>query len=207
MAKIYILGISGSPRKGGNTDLLLDKALLGAREAGATGAEKIILNNLKMCPCQECEKVKDDGTCKIEDDFQALYKKIKKADGLILASPIFFGSLSAQTKIMIDRFQCAWRYKYVLKKAALEKKIPGLFISVEASKRDEFLNNAKSIVKNFFATAGVDYTNELLCRGVENKGDILKRPALLKKAFQLGKKMPLHTGAVRKRPFTHRPGV
>ena len=183
---MYVLGISASPRKGGNTDILLDKALSGAKENGAR-TEKVILNSLKMVPCQECREVKDDGTCKIEDDFQIVYKKIKRADALIFTSPIFFGSLSAQAKIMIDRFQCSWRYKYVLKKPPAKKNIPGAFISVEASKRDDFLANAKAIVKNFFATAGVDYKDELLCRGVEGKGDILKDARALKKAFNLGK--------------------
>ena len=183
-----ILAISGSPRSGGNTDMLLDKALEGALEKGAE-TEKIIINDLNMRPCQECEKVKDDGTCKIEDDFQALYEKIKKADALILASPIFFGSLSAQTKIMIDRFQCFWRYRYILKKSAPEALKPGALILVEASKRNSFLLNAKSIVKNFFATAGIEYKDELFCAGIESKGTISEHPDLIARAFELGKKL------------------
>ena len=66
-----VLGISGSPRIGGNTDSLLDKALEGARSKGAK-TNKIIINKLKMSGCQECSKVKDDGTCQINDDFQIL---------------------------------------------------------------------------------------------------------------------------------------
>ena len=112
---MLVLGINGSPRIKGNTDIILEKALEGAKDAGAA-TEKIILNKLNMRPCQECEVVKDDGTCKVEDGFQALYGKIMASDGVILATPIFFGSLSAQVKTMIDRFQCTWRYKYVLKK-------------------------------------------------------------------------------------------
>jgi len=193
---MYILGISGSPRKGGNTDILLDKALEGAKSKGAE-TEKIILNNLKMVPCQECEKVKDDGTCKIEDDFQALYVKIMKADALILATPIFFGSLSAQAKIMIDRFQCLWRYKYILKNRIPlpagkpdsppgGEKRPGALILVEASKRESFLENARSIVKNLFATIEVDYAKELFCTGLEGKWDVLKHQDFLEKASRLG---------------------
>lgn len=183
---MYILGINGSPRVGGNTDILLDKALEGLKTKGAR-TEKVILNKLKMAPCQECEKVRDDGTCIVEDDFQSLYKKIKEADGLILASPIFFGSLSAQTKIMIDRFQCHWRYKYILKKAASQESRPGALILVEASKREDFFNNAKSIVKNFFATVNVDYKSELFCPGLDEKGAVGKHPDFLQKAFELGK--------------------
>jgi len=189
---MYIIGISGSPRAGGNTDTLLNKALEGARSKGAE-IEKIVLNDLKMVPCQECEEVKDDGTCKVEDDFQALYGKIQRADAVILAAPIFFGSLSAQTKIMIDRFQCCWRYKYALSakggKASSGKMRPGALILVEASKRESFLENAKSIVKNFFATANVDYKNDLFCPGLEEKEAALKHAEILEKAFELGKKL------------------
>ena len=182
---MYILGISGSPRIGGNTETLLDKALLGAKKNGAL-TEKVILNQLKIVPCQECEEVKDDGTCKIIDDFQPLYEKIKKADAIILASPIFFGSLSAQTKIMIDRFQCYWRYKYILNKTELIAKKSAAFICVEASKRQSFLDNAKSIIKNFFATINAEYKEELFAMGVDEKGAIRNRADLLKKAEKIG---------------------
>ena len=180
-----ILGISGSPRKG-NTDLLLDRALEGAKTKGAI-VEKIVLNSLKFCPCQECENTKDDGNCLIQDDMQELYKKIKESDALVLATPIFFGSLTAQTKMMIDRFQCTWKAKYLLKRDNGFKKIKGFFISVEGSNRKDFFENAKSIVKNFFATVNIEYKNELLCSNIDKKGDILKHPDCLNKAFELGK--------------------
>ena len=180
---MYILGISGSPRIGGNTDILLEKALEGARSKGAK-VEKIILNELKMVPCQECDDTLQDGSCKINDDFQKVSEKVKKADGVILASPIFFGSLSAQTKMMVDRYQCAWRYR----KQASEKK-PGALILVEASTRDDFLANAKSIAKNFFASAQIAYKDELLCKGIDEKGAILKHADKLDAAQSLGEKM------------------
>jgi len=182
---MYVLGISGSPRLKGNTDILLEKALSASASKGVK-TEKVVLNNLKMIPCQECETVKDDGTCKIEDDFQSLYEKIMKADAIIVASPIFFGSLSAQTKIMIDRFQCYWRYKYVLKKAKLKKKKPGAFISVEGSTREDFFDNAKVIIKNFFTVIDIKYEEELLFGGLDEKGDILKHKDYLNKASVLG---------------------
>ena len=186
--RVSILGINGSPRIGGNTDILLDKVLEGARAKGAK-IEKIILNTLKFSPCQECSELRDDGTCIVEDDMQTLYKKIKEADAVVLASPIFFGSLTAQTKMMIDRFQCVWRAKYILKKDVFKKKRKGAFISVEASTREDFFDNARSIVKNLFATIDADYKEELLCPGVDEKGRILKYPDVLKKAFELGERI------------------
>ena len=200
-----VLGINGSPRIGGNTDILLDKALEGARSKDAK-IEKIILNNLKFSPCQECNDLQDDGSCIIEDDMQSIYKKIEQADAIILASPIFFGSLTAQTKMMIDRFQCLWRAKYILqpppeadaplapkadqprveKIDTFKKKKKGAFISVEGSTRKDFFDNAKSIVKNLFATIDAEYSEELFCPGVDEKASVLKHPDFLKKAFALG---------------------
>ena len=183
-----VLGINGSPRIGGNTDILLDKVLQGARSKG-DDTEKVVLNELRFVPCQECEKMAEDGGCLVNDDMQGVYKKIKRADAIVFASPIFFGSLSAQSKMMIDRFQCAWRAKYILKKDAGYKKIPGAFILVEGSTRRDFFENAKSIVKNFFAVINVQYKKELFCPGIDEKGGILKHKDCLKKAFDIGVKI------------------
>jgi len=180
-----VLGINGSPRIDGNTDILLDKVLEGAGSRGGE-TEKLILNKLKISPCQECENIKDDGSCIVRDDMQEVYKKIKAADILILASPIFFGSISAQTKMMIDRYQCLWRAKFILKKDIGFKRKKGVFLSVEGSDRKDFFSNAKSIVKNLFATINVDYAEELFCSNVDEKAGILRHPGCLKKAYEVG---------------------
>lgn len=180
-----VLGINGSPRINGNTDLLLDKVLEGAESKGAE-TEKITLNKLKFSPCQECENIGDSGECIIHDDMHEVYKKIKDADILVLASPIFFGSLSAQTKMMIDRFQCIWHLKYMLNKDTGYKRKKAVFISVEGSNRDDFFENAKSIARNLFTTINADYEGELFCSGVDKKASILNHPGCLKKAFELG---------------------
>ncbi len=177
-----ILGINGSPRIGGNTDILLEKVLEGARLRGCE-SEKIVLNNLKISPCQEIEyeKVNEKGFSVIDDDMCVIFRKFDEADILILASPIFFGSLSSQTKTMIDRFQCVWLSKTFVKKKT------GAFISVEASDREDFFNNAKSIVRHFFAVINVEYKQELFCPGVEKKAAILEKPDFLAKAYEMGR--------------------
>jgi multimeric flavodoxin WrbA len=183
-----ILGINGSPRIGGNTDILLDNVLNGAKSVGAD-VEKIILNNLDIKPCQECENVRKDGVCIVNDDMHIIYNKINNSDGIILASPIFFGSLSAQTKIMIDRFQCIWTSKYINKVYKFSKYKKGVFLCVEASNSSKFFENAKSIVKNFFATIDTEYSFELLCSGVDKKGDILNHKDCLEKSYEIGTKI------------------
>jgi len=165
--------------------MLLDRVLEGAASAGARTA-KVILNELDFVPCQECEDLKDDGSCKIEDELQPVYDQINEADVLILASPVFFGSVSAQTKMMIDRFQCLWRAKFILETVRSEELKKGAFICVEASDREDFFDNARSIVKNFFKTTGFSYDDEIMCPGVENKGDVAKFPEVMEKAFKMG---------------------
>ncbi|MGB2630919.1 MAG: flavodoxin family protein [Candidatus Omnitrophota bacterium] len=185
-----ILGISGSPRIGGNSEVLLDRALEGAASNGAE-CEKIVLEKLEFSPCREreYEEVDDKGLSPINDDIHIVYRKIQSSDGLILASPIFFGSLSAQTKMMIDRFQCVWVAKNVLNIDVFTKKIKGAFICAEATERKDFFENARAIVRNFFKTINAGYEEELLCTGVDKKGSVLGKPDMLDKAFELGKKL------------------
>lgn len=183
-----VLGINGSPRRCGNTEILLDNALKGAQNKGAE-VEKIVLNDLEFSPCQECENMPNDRFCIIEDDMQTVYRKVEEADAIILVSPIFFGSLSAQTKMMIDRFQCVWKAKNILRKQVFEKRKIGAFISVQGSNRKDFFDNARSIVKNFFITINADYKEDFFCFGIDEKDAILKHPELLENAFRIGEKL------------------
>ena len=89
-----VLAVYGSPRRKGNTSILLKRAVEGARQAGAE-VEEIVLRDLKMSPCLEIYGCKKTGRCVIPDDFQDLYDKILESEGLMLASPIFFYSISS----------------------------------------------------------------------------------------------------------------
>ncbi len=185
-----VLGINGSPRQGGNTDILLEKALAGARSAGAE-TESIVLNGLNISPVQEkeYENVNNEGFSVVDDDIQLVYRKISGSDALVLASPIFFGSLSAQVKIMIDRFQCVWVAKNVLHKDVFPRRLRGAFLCVEATARADFFENARSIVRNFFAIINAGYYGEVFCPDVEKKGEISRHAESLEKAFELGIKI------------------
>ena len=99
---MYILGISGSPRIGGNTDLILKEALTAAKSSGA-GIKLIRLSDYNLAPCNACMACFANGKCAINDDWKKLYDEITEADGIILASPSYFQGVTAQTKIFIDR--------------------------------------------------------------------------------------------------------
>lgn len=182
-----VLGIGGSPRKGGNTDTLLDSALEGAKSGGAD-IEKIVLNDLSFRPCQECGGCDKTGICVVQDDMRLVYEKLDSADAVIVASPVFFGSLSAQLKMMIDRLQCRWVLKYVLKRAVTSKrKRKGIFLSAGGASKKEYFENAKSIIKMFFATLDIKYAGELFLAGLEKGTDVRKNKVALKKTFEMGR--------------------
>jgi len=186
--KTKIIGISGSPRRDGNTEILLDRVLDAAKNKGAD-VKKFVLNELKFSACQECDNIRKDGICIVQDDWQKIFAEIEDADAIVLASPVFFGSVSAQTKMFIDRFQCLWLAKDIFKTYKPKKKKNGVFICVEASDRKDFFENAKSIVKNLFATIDTDYKFELLCSGIDAKSAINKKPDCLKRASEIGEKL------------------
>ncbi|MFA6321751.1 MAG: flavodoxin family protein [Candidatus Omnitrophota bacterium] len=186
---VKIIGISGSPRRSGNTEILLDAALEGAAFLGAV-TEKVIVNELSLGPCLGCYRCVKNGTCVIKDDIHAIYKKLDDADGIIIASPIYFGSLTAQLKTMVDRFQPQWVRTHSSKKPLAKKKLRrGIFLCVSGDDKIKFFRNARSIVRYLFATLNIKYLGGLFAGGISEAGDINKRPRALKKAFNMGSEL------------------
>ena len=181
-----VLGIMGSPRIKGNTDLLLDEALKGAQSRGAE-VEKLTVSNLKIAPCREIYACLNDGNCVIKDDMADIYPRISAADAVIVASPIFFYTVSAQIMALISRCQAFWARKYVLKMDIPLKK--GAFIAVGATKGVKLFDGPKLTVKYFFQAINAEYKEELLVRGVDKKGEIKDHPTALADAYELGKKL------------------
>ena len=186
-----VLGIAGSPRRGGNTNLLLAEVMRGAASRGAE-VKTIILNDLKITPCQHCDACLEAGKCKIEDDMQMVYRELEEADRIVLASPIQFMGLAAQMKAMIDRCQALWARKYVLNMPPLGSepgKKKGLFISVGGRKITNLFEPALATVKTFFRILDIAYAGELLFSGVDEKGAIAKHPDALRQAYLAGQKL------------------
>ena len=187
-----VLGIMGSPRIKGNTDLLLDEALKGAKSQQAE-VEKIVVDKLKITPCREYYGCLKDGNCVIRDDMDAVYPKLLEADGIIVASPIFFYGLTAQLKALIDRCQALWVRRYVLKNLP-ESTRKGVFIGVGATRGKQLFDGSRLTVKYFFQAFGVEYVDELLIRGVDKRGEIKEHPTALLDAFKLGSRLAQKIG-------------
>jgi multimeric flavodoxin WrbA len=188
---LKVIGIAGSPRRGGNTDLLLAEVLRGATSKGAE-VKTIVINGLKITPCQHCDACLEKGKCRIEDDMQMVYDELTKADRIVLASPIQFMTVTAQAKALIDRCQALWARKYVLKQPPLGSepgKKKGLFISVGGRKVANLFEPALVTVRALFNTLDITYAGGLLFPGVDEKGAIAKRPDALRQAFLAGQKL------------------
>jgi len=186
-----VLGISGSPRRGGNTDTLLEEVLKGAEKEGAK-AERLHLIDYTITPCKECHGCDNTGNCVVLDDMEKIYPKLLEADVVILASPIFFYGVTAWAKALIDRSQALWSRKYLLKDPSLGKegkKRKGFFISVGATKGPKVFEGAILTAKYFFDVLNAEYVGELVFRGVEAKGDILKHPEALQQAYETGREL------------------
>jgi multimeric flavodoxin WrbA len=183
-----VLGIFGSPRRGGNSDTRMAAFLQGAAGAGAQ-VEEILLRKQKISPCMEIYHCFKDGTCPIKDDMRAMYDKLLEADVVALASPIFFYSVSAQVKAMIDRTQALWARRYVMKDDFPGGNRQGVLLCTGATKGRLLFVGSRLVAKYFFDAINVRYAAEILVRGVDEKGAIDGRPEVLEEARDLGRRL------------------
>ena len=172
-----MLILSGSPRKGGNTDLLVEAFVKGASQKHHV--EVVSVHDYKVNPCIGCNACFKNkaNACVQNDDMSLIYEKMSRADMLVIASPVYFYGLSAQLKAVIDRFHNPIRDTFRLKKMALllvgAATLPELFDSILAQYR---------LCLNFFK---LEDAGHVLVRGVKEKGDI-KNTDALNEAFKLG---------------------
>jgi multimeric flavodoxin WrbA len=188
-----IVAIYGSPRRNGNTSVLLRSAVQGAQSVGAS-VHEIVLRDMKISPCLEIYGCKQTGRCAIKDDFQQVYDLLMQCRGLMLASPIFFYTVSAHTKILMDRCQSLWVKKYWMQETPSVTSGPrrkGLFISVGATKGKKLFDGALLTVRYFFDPLDMDLWASLLYRGLDCEGDIAHHPEYVEEAYEAGKKLAL----------------
>jgi multimeric flavodoxin WrbA len=188
---VRILAIYGSPRRKGNTSLLLKKAVQGAIEVGAE-VQEVVLRDLNMSPCLEIYGCKETGRCVIQDDFQKVYDQILACHGLMLASPIFFYTVSAHAKILMDRCQALWAKRYWLEKTPIGRRNhtrKGLFISVGATKGKKLFDGTLLSIRYFFDILDVELWRSLLHRSLDLEGDVLEYPEYLEESYRAGKEL------------------
>jgi len=183
-----IVAIYGSPRRNGNSAMLLKRAVAGVRDAGAD-VDEIVLRDYKISPCLEIYGCKKEGECAIKDDFQAVRDRILAARGLMIASPIFFYTVSAHVKILMDRFQSLWVKKYWIDQTPFNSWTPtrkGFVISVGATRGKKLFDGMMLTMKYFFDVLDMELWDSLLCREMDFEGDVEKYPEYLDQAYARG---------------------
>lgn len=177
--KKQVLILSGSPRKNGNSDLLCDEFAKGAIEAGHS-VEKIRVAEKNIGFCRGCYACKKTGACAIKDDMAEVLQKIIDTDVLVLASPVYFYSIDAQLKTVIDRTVARW----------LEVHDKEFYYIVTAA--DEERESGETTVDCFRGYAdcvkGAKEMGVIYGMGTYEKGEIKDTPAM-KEAYEMGKRV------------------
>lgn len=181
-----ILVVIGSPRRNGNSASLAKEAAAGAKEAGAK-VETIFLQGMNIQPCTACDacrrKLKKD--CILKDDMRALYPKMKAADGIVIASPIYWFTVSAQTKLFMDRWYALGGddgYELAGKKFAV------VLAYADADPFSSGAVNALRMFQDAFNYLGAEVVGTVY-GSAWKAGEIRKNKALMDAARALGKKI------------------
>lgn len=175
-----VLALVGSPREGGNSDLLAEKSLAGATSMGAD-TEKIMVGNLNFKPCQGCMECRVTGKCQIEDQVISLVSKIAEADGLVVATPVYGNHLPGHFKMLFDRLVGVMHHIKVTKDGKLQvtsrlpKKVRSVvLIAVAAAHRiDSCQQSLQFLSRIFSAETNGGAIKELRATGLGAKGQVI----------------------------------
>lgn len=182
-----VIALQGSPRRNGNTAVLLNRTLETARRRGVA-SEAVVLRDHNISPCLEIGQCMKTGDCAIQDDMTDLYDRLTRARVVIVASPVFFYGFSGMLKSAIDRCQALWARKYVLKRDAGPGGM-GVVISVGATKGKKLFDGILLTARYFFDVLNIETRGELLVRGMDEAGIVEKNIDVLAEAEKLGDKI------------------
>jgi multimeric flavodoxin WrbA len=180
----HVVGFVGSPRSGGNTDILVDEILAGAREAGAT-VDKVMLEDLTVNPCKACYTCRSDGECIQEDDMIALYDKMQSSDVWVIGTPVYWWGPTAQLKAFVDRW-----FAKAGDKANQEKTFKGRRIVLAVPMGDTDTKTGRHVVGMFTDAlnyVGAELFDSLLAPGAYDAGDVRTLSEIMAKAREIGK--------------------
>jgi multimeric flavodoxin WrbA len=178
-----VLAVVGSPRKGGNTDILVDEILAGASEAGAA-VEKVRLTDLEIAPCKACSACRATGECVQKDDMREMFEKMKASDIWVLGTPVYWWGPSAQLKAFVDR----WYGK--ADETGTKEIFNGRRVILAVPLGDTDPKTARHVVGMFEDSldyVGAQLFASILAPGAYDMGDVRKEKHVLEKARQTGR--------------------
>jgi arsenate reductase len=177
---MLVLGLLGSPRKKGNTNFLLSTFLEAAKKKGARTLT-IDVTKKNILPCKEYTVCEKKGFCPIDDDVrEEIYPLLRRADVVVVATPIFFYNMTAQLKALVDRCQMFWARKYKLKlKDPGANMRRGFLLSVGATKGKNLFEGLQLTTQYFFDAIWAKFEGSLTYRGIEGPTDMARFPTVL----------------------------
>lgn len=182
-----VLALMGSPRKGKNTDKLLDYLLNGIKENNIE-VNKIYLKDKEIKDCTGCDYCGKSGNCVNKDDMNEIYSEFDKSDVIILAAPVYFNSVNSMTKTMIDRCQRYWSLKYSLneKYKNTEDRV-GIFLSTGGAplEMNQF-NGSIYVMDYFFKSINAKYKGNYFVSNTDNN-PVEDRKDLKEELYEIGK--------------------
>jgi multimeric flavodoxin WrbA len=185
--KNKVVGIVGSPRKKGNTDLIIDEILKGA-ESNNLETERIFLNDLTINPCEGCNACfkNKNGNCKFDDDFTIVKQKMEESSTWIIGTPVYWWGPTAILKAFIDR----WYQHNVTRQFFEEKNL--ILVVTSGGGSESYSRHVVGMIEDIAEYVGIRLRDKIICTGVGKKGAVKNRPEVLKKSFNVGKDLVLN---------------
>ena len=174
-----VLGIVGSPRPGGNTDLLVDEVLTGAANEGAS-VEKVQLSKLNIAPCTACDGCKKKGHCIVDDDLQQVLDRMNDADIWVLGTPVYFWGPTGWLKAFIDRWYGSRQYVDFASKRAI------VVVPLEDNK-DATARHTVGMLEDTLDYTKTELFATIVANGVNKKGEVKDHPDYLESARRAGR--------------------
>jgi len=188
---VKVLGLAASARRGGNTETLLDWCLSGAKAEGAV-VVKTALSDLELHGCRACDACRNTGECIQRDDMDILYPQLREVDSIVLATPVYFLGIPAVPKMVIDRCQPLWVRKYVMGETLAGPERPerrGAYLSCAGSLYSHVFEGSQRVVRALWNTLDITPVGEVLCPGVDGKGQIMDQSGARVAAEQIGRQL------------------
>ncbi|UCE10300.1 MAG: flavodoxin family protein [Candidatus Thorarchaeota archaeon] len=177
-AEKSVIGIVGSPRVRGNTDLLVEEILAGAAEAGAE-TEKIILIDHSIAACKACNACRTTGSCAHDDDMSSILDRMDKSNVWVLGTPIYWWGPTAQFKTFIDRWYGAKHPRFQEKRVILAIPLGG--------GHERYARHVVGMLQDTMNYLGMEHHGTILAPGMNNKGEVQEHVKLMAEARRLGR--------------------
>lgn len=201
---MFVLGLQGSPRLEGNTSRLLAAFLAEAQRYGAR-VETIAVAAKEIHGCVHCGHCERTGFCSIDDEMQGVYPLLRKAELIVVATPVFFYNVPAQLKALIDRSQTLWSRRYLLKLEDPGRKWrKGFLLSVGATKGPKLFDGLVLTARYFFDAVGASFAGSLTYRNIEKEAEVDAHPGALQEAREKAKELVVAGGRRKKVLFVCR---